>query len=109
MARAASEPVSATNAVRSAARYLRTAKVPVWTVPVGTDSQINDLIVVARLSANYMLVDQPASIHVSITGAGYADWNAKVNLSREGEPLTSQQVKLLISCALSGYLKCIKD
>ncbi len=79
---------------RSAAAGLRTANIPVWTVPVGSATQIKDLYVVARLSSNYVLVNQPASILASLTASAYAGWSAKVHLYRDDQYVTSQQVQL---------------
>jgi len=80
--------------VRSAARHLAAMKVPVWTVPLGTSVEAKDVYVVAKLSSSFVFVDQPASILVSVTGAGYSDWYARINLYREDEYITSDQVYL---------------
>jgi hypothetical protein len=87
------EPDSLLN-TRVAANGLRTANVPVWTVPVGSASQVKDLYLIARLNSNYMLVNQPASILASLTGSAYSDWTAKVHLYRDDKYVTSQQVQL---------------
>jgi hypothetical protein len=80
--------------VRGAANVLRTANVPVWTVSVGSASEIKDVYVVARLSSNYMLVNQPATILAWITGSAYSEWSAKINLYRDDKYVSSQQVHL---------------
>jgi len=82
------------SSMTGAARYLRSMKVPVWTAAVGTSKQTKDVYVVARLSSNFIFVDQPASVHVSISANGYENWYAKVNLYREDEFVTSQQAHL---------------
>jgi hypothetical protein len=82
------------SSMRSAARYLRTLKIPVWTVPVGTASEVKDVYVLARLNSNFLLAGQPASLNVSLMGTGYTDWTAKVHLYREDKLVTSKQVLL---------------
>ena len=80
--------------VYHAARYLRTQKIPVWTVPLGSASEVKDVYVVARLSSSYLLADQPGSIQVAVTGTGYTDWNVKLKLFREDEYVESAGVDL---------------
>jgi hypothetical protein len=80
--------------MRSAARNLRTLKVPVWTVPVGTASEVKDVHVLARLNSNFLLVDQPAALNVSLVGTGYTDWTANIHVYREDKYVTSKQVML---------------
>jgi hypothetical protein len=82
------------SSVTGAARYFRSMKVPVWTAAVGTSQMTKDVFVVARLSSNFIFVDQPASVHVSVSGSGYENWYAKVNLYREDKFVTSQQAHL---------------
>jgi hypothetical protein len=82
------------SSMRSAARYLRTLKVPVWTVPVGTASEVKDIHVLARLNSNFLLAGQPASVNVSLMGTGYTDWTANIHLYREDKPVASKQVML---------------
>lgn len=82
------------SSMRSAARYLRTLKIPVWTVPVGTTSEVKDVYVLARLNSSFLLVGQPASLNVSLMGTGYTDWTANVHLYREDKLVTSKQVML---------------
>ena len=82
------------SSMRSAARYLRTLKVPVWTVPVGTASEVKDIHVLARLNSNFLLAGQPASVNVSLMGTGYTDWTANIHLYREDKLVTSKQVML---------------
>ncbi|UCD48908.1 MAG: hypothetical protein JSW27_15390 [Phycisphaerales bacterium] len=89
-----SSEIDALSGVRHAARYLRTLQVPVWTVPVGTATEVKDLRVFARLNSSFFLADQPGSLHVSVTGAGYKDWAADVHLYREDEYVVSKQVTL---------------
>ncbi|MBN2590506.1 MAG: hypothetical protein JXA96_11650 [Sedimentisphaerales bacterium] len=75
-------------------RYLRSMNVPVWTVPIGTSIEPKDVFVTAKLSSNYMFVGQPASIQVALNGVGFSDSYAKVNLYRENEYVTSEQVQI---------------
>lgn len=89
-----SNEIDSRASVNSAARHLRTMKIPVWTAPVGLATEVKDVYVVTKLNSSYLLADQPGSIHASVTGAGYADWNVKLNLYREDRYLTSTQVNL---------------
>jgi len=89
-----SNEIDSRASVNNTARYLRTMKVPVWTAPVGEATEVKDVYVVTKLSSSYLLADQPGSIHASVTGSGYADWNVKLNLYREDTYLTSMQVTL---------------
>lgn len=82
------------SSVTGAARYLRSMKVPVWTAAVGTSKMSKDVYAVARLSSSFIFVDQPASIHVSVSASGFENWYAKVNLYRQDEFVTSQKVQL---------------
>lgn len=82
------------SSMRSAARYLRTLKIPVWTVPVGTASEVKDVHVLARLNSSFILVGQPASLNVSLIGTGYTDWTANLKVFREDKLITSKQVML---------------
>lgn len=89
-----SNEVNSRAALFNAARYLRAQQVPVWTVPLGSATEAKDVYTVARLSSNYMLAGQPASIQVAVTGSGYTNWNVKLNLYRENDYVTSTQVTL---------------
>ncbi len=80
--------------VYQAARYLRTHKVPVWTMPLGSDTDVRDVTLTASLSSNYILADQPASIRVTVASSGYDNWHVKLNLYREEVYVTSAQVEL---------------
>ncbi|GMV93368.1 MAG: hypothetical protein AMXMBFR82_31460 [Candidatus Hydrogenedentota bacterium] len=80
--------------IRQAALMLKSQKVPVWTIPVGSDTQTKDLVVTARLNQNFLFVNQPAKLKVTLSQSGYADWYAEVNLLRDGEQIGSQQVML---------------
>ena len=68
--------------------------VPVWTVPLGTSIEPKDIFITAKLSSNFVFVGQPASIQVSLNGVGFSDSYAKVNLYREDEYVTSEQVQI---------------
>jgi hypothetical protein len=89
-----SNEIDSLGSVRSVGRYLRSMNVPIWSVPIGTSVEAKDVYVTARLSSNFIFVDQPASVHVSLAGTGYTDWNPKVNLYREDKYVTSSQVNL---------------
>ncbi|MCC6489191.1 MAG: VWA domain-containing protein [Candidatus Hydrogenedentes bacterium] len=80
--------------LEQAAVHLKGTRTPVWTVPVGSDTQTKDLFVTARLSQNFLFVQQPASLKVSLSQSGYAGHYAKVNLYREDEHVGAQQVML---------------
>jgi hypothetical protein len=89
-----SNEVDPQSSMRSAARYLRTLKVPVWTVPVGTASEVKDVHVLARMNASFLLAEQPGSVHVSLNATGYNDWTANIHLYREDQYVSSKQVML---------------
>ncbi|MCC6697911.1 MAG: VWA domain-containing protein [Candidatus Hydrogenedentes bacterium] len=80
--------------LEQAAIHLKGTRTPVWTVPVGSDTQTKDLFVTARLSQNFLFVKQPASLKVSLSQSGYSGFYAKVNLYREDEYVGAQQVML---------------
>lgn len=82
------------SSITGVARYLRSMKIPVWTAAVGTNQLTKDVYLVARLSSSFIFVDQPASVHVSVSGNGYENWYAKVNLYREDKFVISQQAHL---------------
>jgi hypothetical protein len=89
--------------IRQAALLLKSRKTPVWTIPVGSDTQTKDVFVTARLNQNFLFVNQPAKLKVSLTQSGFADWYAEVNLLRDGEPAGSQQVMLKGSSATIDF------
>ncbi|MHC4228350.1 MAG: hypothetical protein ACYSW0_13075 [Planctomycetota bacterium] len=89
-----SNEIDSLASVRSVGRHFRSMNVPVWSVPLGTSVEAKDVYITARLGSNFVFVDQPASVHVTLVGTGYADWNAKVNLYREDKYVTSSQVNL---------------
>ncbi|MBN1510242.1 MAG: VWA domain-containing protein [Sedimentisphaerales bacterium] len=89
-----SNEVDPQSSMRSAARYLRTLKVPVWTVPIGTASEVKDVHVLARVNSNFLLAGQPAALNVSLVGTGYTDWTAGVHVFREDKYVTSKQLML---------------
>jgi len=80
--------------VGSAATYLKSMNVPVWTTAVGTETEAKDLYVTARLNQSFLFAGQEASFKVDISQTGYSDWYAKVDLLREDQPVGSQQVIL---------------
>ena len=75
-------------------RYLRSINVPVWTVPLGTSVEPKDVYITAKLSSNFIFVNQPATIQVSLSGVGFSNSYAKVNLYREDKYITSEQVQI---------------
>jgi hypothetical protein len=77
-----------------AAAHLKSLNVPVWVTAVGTETQTKDLFVSAWLNQNFLFVKQPALLRVAISQTGFPDWYAKVNLYRDGEYVSSQQVML---------------
>ncbi|MBN1972394.1 MAG: VWA domain-containing protein [Sedimentisphaerales bacterium] len=81
-------------AAQNIGRYLRSMNVPVWTVPLGTSIEPKDVYITAKLSSNFIFVEQPASIQVSLTGVGFSESYAKVNLYREDKYVTSEQVQI---------------
>ncbi|MHC4389618.1 MAG: hypothetical protein ACYSX1_13570, partial [Planctomycetota bacterium] len=89
-----SNEIDGVGGVRSAARHLRAMNVPVWTVPVGTSFEAKDVYIAARLSSNFIYVDQPAVIHAAVVGTGYENWYARINLYRQDKYVTSEQVYL---------------
>jgi hypothetical protein len=86
--------VSGAGGVVQAARYLRSRKVPVWTVTLGEAGMARDLFVTARLDQNFLFVRQPGVIEVTINQSGYKDWPATVRLQCEGEEVAAQQTLL---------------
>ena len=80
--------------IEQAAIHLKGMRTPVWTIPVGSDTQTKDLFVTARLSQNFLFVKQPATLKVTLSQSGYADYYAKVSLFREDEYVGAQQVML---------------
>lgn len=89
--------------IQQAALHLKSKKTPVWTIPVGSDTQTKDLFVTARLNQNFLFVDQPATLKVALSQSGFTDWYAQVNLLREGEQVGSQQVMLKGSTATAEF------
>ncbi|GMW01847.1 MAG: hypothetical protein AMXMBFR84_29840 [Candidatus Hydrogenedentota bacterium] len=85
---------NAGGAVLQAARYLKTLQVPVWTVPVGTATEVKDAYLTARLAQNFLYVDQPGKLRVRIAQTGFDGWYAKVNLYREDEYVETRQEML---------------
>ncbi len=77
-----------------AAAYLKSLNVPVWTVAVGSETDTRDVFVSAWLNQNFMFVKQPARVRATVSQTGYLDRYVKVNLYREGEYVSSQQVML---------------
>jgi hypothetical protein len=80
--------------VAQAATYLKSLNVPVWAVPVGAATQTKDVFVTARLNQNFLFVNQPATLRVTLSQTGYSDWYARVKLLREGTLVTTEQVML---------------
>ncbi len=94
---------NAEGAIQQAALHLKSQKTPVWTIPIGSDTQTKDLYVTARLNQSFLFVDQPAKLKVTLSQSGFNDWYAEVNLFRDGEPAGSQQVMLDGSTATADF------
>jgi hypothetical protein len=80
--------------VQGIGRYLRSLNIPVWTIPIGTSIEPKDVFITAKLSSNFVFIGQPAKILVSLTGVGFSDSYAKVNLYREDKYVASEQVQI---------------
>lgn len=80
--------------VAEAAQYLKRENVPVWTVPIGSETQAKDLFATARLKQKFLTVDQPGTLTALVSHSGLANQYAKVALFREEEPVGTQQVLL---------------
>jgi len=83
-----------TSTARQAARMLKAQQIPVWTTTIGTAAETKDVYVTARLNQDFLVVDQPAALHATVTQSGYADWYADVSLFREDEFVSRQQVMM---------------
>ena len=86
--------IDSVGSAQSLGRYLRSLNVPVWTVPLGTSVESKDVYITAKLSSNFIFVEQPATIQVSLSGVGFSDSYARVNLYREDKYVTSEQVQI---------------
>ena len=86
--------IDSAGSAQSLGRYLRSLNVPVWTVPLGTSVESKDVYITAKLSSNFIFVDQPAKVQVALSGVGFSDSYAKVNLYREEKYVTSEQVQI---------------
>ncbi|NUM54094.1 MAG: hypothetical protein HUU46_10660 [Candidatus Hydrogenedentes bacterium] len=80
--------------VRRAATFVKGANAGVWTVPVGSETESHDVYVTARLKQSYLYVDQPGSITVTVSQAGFAGQYIDVVLLREGAPVATERVAL---------------
>ncbi len=83
-----------TNDIASAAIYLKSLNVPVWTTTVGADTQTRDLFVSARIDQSFVFAGQDSQLKVALGQSGYDGWYAKIKLFREGEPMGEQQIML---------------
>ncbi len=83
-----------TSTARQAARVMKAQQVPVWGLTVGTAAETKDVYVTARLNQDFLIVDQPATLHATVTQSGFADWYADVSLFREDEFVSRQQVMM---------------
>lgn len=83
-----------TSTAMQAARMLKAQQVPVWTSTIGTAAETKDVYVTARLSQDFLVVDQPATLHATVTQSGFVDWYADVSLYREDEFVSRQQVMM---------------
>ncbi len=83
-----------TSTARQAARMMKAQQVPIWTSIIGTAAETKDVYVTARLNQDFLVVDQPATLHATITQSGFDDWYADVSLFREDEFVSRQQVMM---------------
>jgi hypothetical protein len=83
-----------TSTARQAARMMKAQQVPVWTATIGTSAETKDIYVTARLNQDFLVVDQAATLHATVTQSGFADWYADVSLFREDEFVSRQQVMM---------------
>jgi hypothetical protein len=86
--------IDSVGSAQSLGRSLRSMNVPVWTIPLGTSVEPKDIYITAKLSSNFIFVNQPAAIQVSLSGVGFSNSYAKVNLYREDKYITSEQVQI---------------
>lgn len=86
------------------ATFLKSRKIPVWTVPVGSAAEVKDIFVTATLNQNFLFVKQPGVVKVELAQSGFENWYGKVSLYREGEYVTSQQALLKESTTKFQFL-----
>ncbi len=86
--------IDSVGSAQNLGRYLRSLNIPVWTIPLGTSVEPKDVYITAKLSSNFVFVNQPASIQVSLSGVGFSNSYAKVSLYREDKYVTSEQVQI---------------
>lgn len=78
----------------SAALFLRSLDVPVWTTTMGGDTQTKDVYVMARIDQSFLFKEQIANIKVDVAQSGFKGWYAQVRLKRNGVQVATQQVIL---------------
>jgi hypothetical protein len=80
--------------VQTAAAYLRSMRIPVFTTTFGTQTQTQDVSVGARLMQNFLFRGQPGTLGVTISQTGYDGWYANVELYRGDRLERTEQVRL---------------
>ncbi|MDZ4860233.1 MAG: hypothetical protein SGI88_14750 [Candidatus Hydrogenedentes bacterium] len=80
--------------VQRAATYLKGMSAGIWTVPVGSVTESNDLYVTARLKQSYLYVNQTGAINVTLSHAGFQEQYANVSLYRDDLVVANEKVVL---------------
>lgn len=78
----------------TAAAYLRSMRIPVFTTTFGTATETKDVSVSARLAQNFLFRSQPGTLSVNVSQTGYDGWYAKVELYRGDRLEKTEQVRL---------------
>lgn len=78
----------------AAALALKAAGVPVFASCVGAGQDARDVYCRARFSQNFLFVGQPAELDVAVAHSGYDRFHVNVQLTREGQPVATQQAVL---------------
>lgn len=79
--------------VLSAANYLKSMNIPVWTTVIGKEQTIQDVFVAARMNQSFLFAKQEAPLKIEVSQTGYTNWYAKLDVLREGQVINTQQVK----------------
>jgi hypothetical protein len=82
---------------RDAAMLLKMRQIPAWTVCAGTPVDVRDVYLNARLSQNYLFVNQPGSLTVALSQSGFDKWHVNVHLYREEQYVATRQAILSAS------------
>ncbi|MCA9413072.1 MAG: VWA domain-containing protein [Candidatus Omnitrophica bacterium] len=81
-----------TGEVASAASYLKSLNLPVWSTTVGATGEAKDVFLSARINQSFLFKEQEGQIQVDLSQTGYKGWYVQVELLREGEPVGLKQV-----------------